>query len=156
MSRSDALEQGNGAALPRLPSNRAERYAGRLLLSSLSRLPPRKCQRANFVGGVINPTGLHTPMPCANRVVVDQQHLGDGCVAHAVVQQDQRVGTARQAMRGRPSSVRSLRDSASRKPGRIMRSSRIPLSLIRKANFRILRKSGYNNLWTLKLQHYAV
>ena len=55
----DALEQGNGATLPRRANNGAERYARGRLPSSLSRLPPCKRRRGNRIGGVMNPTGLH-------------------------------------------------------------------------------------------------
>src|SRR5271170_5143906 len=38
----DALEQGDGAAVPRRANSGAERYARERLPSSLSRLPPRE------------------------------------------------------------------------------------------------------------------
>jgi hypothetical protein len=56
----DALEQGDGAALPRRANSGAERYARGRLSSSLSRLPPRNRRGSRHIGGVMNPTGLHT------------------------------------------------------------------------------------------------
>jgi hypothetical protein len=41
-------------------------------------------------------------VPGPDRVVVQKQHLGDRLTAHAVVQQHQRVGAARQPVRGGP------------------------------------------------------
>jgi len=41
-------------------------------------------------------------MPGADGVVVQQQHLADRRVAHAVVEQHQRIGPPSQTMRSRP------------------------------------------------------
>src|SRR5271165_6403226 len=57
----DALEQGNGATLPRCAHRRAERHARRRLPQALSRLPPRERRRCNRSRRVMNPTALHTP-----------------------------------------------------------------------------------------------
>src|SRR5215213_7399709 len=70
----DALEQGDGAALPRRADSGAERYTRGRLPSSLSRLPPRKRKRSSRIGGVMNSTGLHALVvvpPRANAVPSD-------------------------------------------------------------------------------------
>ncbi len=72
----------------------------------------------------------------------------DRLAAHAVVQQNQSVGPTGQAMRGcatepsRIGSIRSCRDSLSRKPGRIHSASRIPLSRFGKRFVRLLVELG--------------
>ena len=76
----DALEQGDGAALPRRPDSRAEQYAGRLLPSSLSRLPSGKRQQANLIRSVINPTDLHAPLS-SGRLVTRTALCGRQCNA---------------------------------------------------------------------------
>src|SRR5208337_3098915 len=77
----------------------------------------------------LDPVFLIQAEPGPDRVVVDQQHSGDRLAAHPVVQQHQRIGATRETMGGRPvanpsraSSIRSCRDSLSRKPRRIIRS----------------------------------
>jgi hypothetical protein len=72
----DALEQGNGATLPRRANNGAERYARGRLPSSLSRLPPCKRRRGNRIGGVMNPTGLHALTGRMRRASSDSRCAG--------------------------------------------------------------------------------
>jgi hypothetical protein len=55
----DALEQDDGAALPRRARRRAERHARGRLPEALFQLPPRERRRGNTSSGVTNPTGLH-------------------------------------------------------------------------------------------------
>ena len=55
----DALEQGDGATLPRRPNSGAERYTRRRVPSSPSRLSPCKRRRGSHFGSVMNPTGLN-------------------------------------------------------------------------------------------------
>jgi len=55
----DALEQGDGAALPRRADSRAERHARRCFPSSLPRLPPRERRKGNRIDPVMKPIGLH-------------------------------------------------------------------------------------------------
>src|SRR5208282_4273301 len=57
----DALEQDDGAALPRRANRRAERYARRRIPSSLSWLSLRERRRGYCSSSVMNPTALHAP-----------------------------------------------------------------------------------------------
>ena len=52
----NALEQGDGAGLPRRANSGAERYARGRPPSLLSWLPPRERRRDNLIGSVMNPT----------------------------------------------------------------------------------------------------
>ena len=61
----------------------------------------------------LDPVFLIQLIPSPDRVVVEQQHLGNRLTAHAVVQQHQRVGAPRQAVRSR-AIARQLNQVAAR------------------------------------------
>ena len=97
-------------------------------LSSRSRSAAGNLAHALFVvedGQTLDPIFLVAPgTPVPDRVVVHEQHLGNRLAAHAVIQQHQSIGAARQldVRPTRRESARSgsCRDLGSRKPGRII------------------------------------
>src|SRR5271166_48348 len=84
----DALEQGNGATLPRRAHRGSERHARRRLPQALSRLPPCERRRCNRSRRVMNPTALHTPVeeetPGRHLYTDDQlkHHIEDNAWGH--------------------------------------------------------------------------
>jgi hypothetical protein len=94
----------------------------------------------------LNPVFLIKLVPGSDRVVVEQQRLSDRLTAHASVQQHQRVGAARQAVRGRTVAgqlnqvdARAAVQEARADHG----SSRIASADVGKQFFRISGESGY-------------
>src|SRR5579864_472242 len=94
----------------------------------------------------LNPLLLVQPMPGADRVVVQQQHLRHGFAAHAVVQQHQRVRSPGQTMRGRPVSSQLdqiLPRFAVQEPRPYHQPGRIRFAPLGKGTGRILMESRY-------------
>ena len=95
----------------------------------------------------LDPLLLVQPMPGADRVVVQQQHLRHGFAAHAVVQQHQRVRSPGQTMRGRPVSSQLdqiLPRFAVQEPRPYHQPGRIRFAPLGKGTGRILMESRYN------------
>src|SRR5208337_3284932 len=95
----------------------------------------------------LDPIFLVALVPVPDRVVVHKQHPGDRLAAHAVVQQNQRVGAARQPMHGGP--VASQLDQVLSRFGVQEATAdhggtRIASSAVGKRILRISAESGYN------------
>ena len=84
-------------------------------------------------------------VPDPDRVVIQEQDFDDGSATHAVIEKDQRVAPAgAPPSSSRASSIKSRRDSLSRKPRRIMQPSRIACKAFGKRSLRVPAESGYS------------